>query len=419
MPEAILHLSSLIRSPLLDSSGGRLGKVEDVVARLDLADGAPPVVGLRAKIGGRELFVPAQLIDRLEPGAAHVSTTKLNLAQFERRSGEVLLRADVLDRSLINVETARLVKAHEVDLVCDQGTWRVAGIDPSFKARLRRLLPRRYRRHEQDHDQLVAWEQMEAFVGHVPSSRLKLPVRRIARLHPAQIADLVEAASHEEGEEIMAAVGQDKELEADVFEELDDEHQVEFLRDRSDPEAAAILGRMEPDDAADLLLELDQERRLPVLGLLPAAKQRKVRSLLGYNPSTAGGLMNPDFFSASVSDRVGDTLARVRTSELEPDQLQIVWIVDASGQLAGGAYISELVTADEGRELQSLIETPLPTVTPETDIPELALLMSDYDLTAMPVVDADGAPMGVISVDDLLEHVLPEEWRRRAGAARD
>ncbi|MBV9354505.1 MAG: magnesium transporter [Chloroflexi bacterium] len=419
MPEAILHLSSLIGSPLLDSAGDRLGRVQDVVARLDSGDGLPPVVGLGAQIGGRQLFVPANRIERLEPNGAHTATTKLNLAQFERRSGEVLLRADILDRSLINVEHARLVKAREVDLVCDDGTWRVAGIDPSFRVRLRRLLPRRFRRHEDDHDQFVAWDQMEAFVGHVPTSRLRLPVRRIARLHPAQIADLVEAASHDEGEEILAAVGHDKELEADVFEELDDEHQVEFLRDRSDQEAAAILERMEPDDAADLLLELDQERRLPVLNLLPYAKQRKVRSLLGFNPSTAGGLMNPDFFSASASARIGDTLQRVRGTDLEPDQLLIVWIVDSAGRLAGGAYLSELLSADQATELGSLIETPLPTVTPETDIPELALLMSDYNLMAMPVVNADGMPMGVVSVDDLMEHLLPEEWRRRAGAARD
>jgi Mg/Co/Ni transporter MgtE len=240
----------------------------------------------------------------------------------------------------------------------------------------------------------------------------------LARLHPAQIADLVEAASHEEGEEILRAVGDDKELEADVFEELDDEHQVEFLKERSDVEAAAVLGRMEPDDAADLLLELDQERRLPVLNLLSPAKQRKVRSLLGFNPSTAGGLMNPDFFSARATARIGETLDRMRTAELEPDQLLVVWVVDDAGRLAGGAYLSELIVADAQHDLQSLIETPLPMVTPDTDLPELALLMSDYNLTGLPVVDADGKPVGVVSVDDLLEQVIPEEWRRRALTAR-
>src|ERR1700694_2848141 len=141
MPEAVLHLSSLVGSPLLDSTGARLGRVEDLIVRLDTGDELPPVTGLKARIGGREMFVPADRIERLEPQAARTSTTKLNLAQFERRPGEVLLRADVLDRSLINVATARLVKAREVELVCEDGTWRVAGIDPSLTARLRRLLP--------------------------------------------------------------------------------------------------------------------------------------------------------------------------------------------------------------------------------------------------------------------------------------
>jgi CBS domain-containing protein len=418
MPEATLHLSSLVGSPLLDSAGDRLGRVQDVVARLDTGDGEPPVAGLKAKIGGRELFVPSQRLERLEPGGAHTSTTKLNLAQFERRSGEVLLRADVLDRSLIDVDQARLVKAREVDLACSDGTWRVAGIDPSFRARLTRLLPRRYRRHEEGHDQFVPWENMEAFVGHVPTSRLKLPVRRIARLHPAQIADLVEAASHQEGEEILAAVGEDKELEADVFEELDDEHQVEFLRERSDKEAAAVLARMETDDAADLLLELEQDRRLPILYLLPAVKQRKIRTLLGFNPSTAGGLMNPDFLSASATASVLDALKRVRASELEPEQLSTIWVLDETGGLAGAVLLAELVNAEPEDQLSSLIETPLPIVTAETDLPELATLMTDYDLTGLPVVDENGKPMGVVSVDDVLERVIPEEWRWRSAAAR-
>jgi CBS domain-containing protein len=418
MPDAILHLSSLVGSPLLDSAGGRLGRVEDLIARLDLTDGLPPVVGLKARIGGRDMFVPAHRIERLEPAAAHTSTTKLNLAQFERRSGEILLRADVLDRSLIDVEHARLVKAREVDLVFEQGVWRVAGIDPSFRARLRRFLPRRFRQHDAEHDQFVAWDKMEAFVGHVPSSRLKLPVRRIALLHPALIADLVEAATHEEGEEILEAVGQDKELEADVFEELDDEHQVEFLHDRSDQEAAAVLARMEPDDAADLLLELEQDRRLPILNLLPAATQRKIKNLLGYNPETAGGLMNPDFLSAPADATVGDTLARVRASQLEPQKLSTIWVLDERAALAGAAVLAELVCAPDQDTMQSLIETQLPTVTAETDLPELARLMTDFNLTAMPVVDGDGKPIGVVSVDDLLERLLPEEWRWRAGAAR-
>jgi CBS domain-containing protein len=417
MADAIVHVSSVAGSPLVDSAGERLGRVEDVIARLD-TDGLPPVIGLLTRIGGRDMFVPIDRIEKLGPDAAQTSTTKLNLAQFERRPGEVLLRADILDRSLINVATARLVKAREVELVCDQGTWRVAGIDPSLGPRLWRFLPRRFRGHDTDHQEFVPWRDMEAFVGHVPTSRLKLASRRLARLHPAQIADLVEAASHDEGEEILEAVGQDKELEADVFEELDDEHQVEFLRERSNAEVAAVLARMASDDAADLLLEIEQDRRIPILNLLPAAKQRKIRGLLGHNPSTAGGLMNPDFIAARAMAHVAEALASIRASELGDQQVSAVCLVDEGGALVGTVTLADLVRAGADDTLASLIDEPTPTVGTEADLPEVALLMTDYNLTAMPVVDAESRPVGIVAVDDVLEQLLPEEWRRRAGMAR-
>ncbi len=418
MPDAIVHVSSLAGSSLLDSAGERLGRVEDVIARLDLADSLPPVVGLKASIGGRDAFVPIDRIEQLGPYDVKTSTTKLNLAQFERRPGEVLLRSDVLDRSLINVNTARLVGAHEVELVRENGTWRVAGIDASLRPRLWRVLPRRFRGHDSDHTRFVAWSDLEPFVGHVPTSRLKLRARRLGRLHPAQIADLVEAASHEEGEEILEAVGSDKELEADVFEELDDEHQVEFLRERSDQQAAAVLARMASDDAADLLLELDQDRRLPILNLLPAAKQRKIRSLLGHNPSTAGGIMNPDFLSVGVEANADEALRQVRASELGPQQASIVCVVDEAGQFAGTVSLAQLVRAKTDARVAELVESPAPTVAAEADLPEVARLMTDYNLIALPVLEADGKLVGIIAVDDVLELLLPEEWRRRAGIAR-
>jgi CBS domain-containing protein len=418
MPEAVLHLSSLVGSPLLDSSGERLGRVEDLVVQLDGAEELPPVAGLKARIGGREMFVPIDRVAHLEQSAARTSTTKLNLAQFERRAGEVLLRGDVLGRSLINVTTARLVTAREIELVCQDDRWRVAGIDPSLGAGIRRFLPRSLRSHDGDHGQFVPWSETEPFVGHVPTSRLRLASRRLARLHPAQIADLVEAASHDEGEEILKAVGQDKELEADVFEELDDEHQVEFLRERSDAEVAGVLARMESDDAADLLLEIPQERRIPVLNLLPAAKQLKIKRLLGYNPSTAGGLMNPDLVSFGADATVGEALERVRHSELAPSQLLTLWVIDADGHLAGGVLASELLRAPAQATVSSLIETAVPKVSPETELPEVARLMADFNLLAIPVIDGDERPIGVVAVDDVIELLLPDEWRRRAGLAR-
>ena len=186
--------------------------------------------------------------------------SKLDLQPFERRPEEVLLKKDVLDRQLINIDGARLVRANEIELARVEGWYRVVGVDASLRGLARRVLPRRVARTIQA-GTFLDWAGVEPFTGHVPTVRLRVPHPKLARLHPAQLADLVEAASHGEGEEILRAVGGDGELEADVYEELDPRHQIEFLAERPDEEVAAMMSRMEPDDVVDLLGELDNERR--------------------------------------------------------------------------------------------------------------------------------------------------------------
>ena len=187
------------------------------------------------------------------------------------------------------------MRAIEIELALVGGSWRVVGVDTGPRGGLRRLLPKGLGAHIAT-GEFLDWAGVEPFVGHVPTVRLRVPHPKLAKLHPAQIADLVEAASRREGEEIIQAVGDDdRELEADVFEELDDHHQREFLEDRPDAQVAEILSRMAPDDAADIVGELDEDRREPVLALLPVSHRVKVRALLGYDPAEAGGLMSPDF----------------------------------------------------------------------------------------------------------------------------
>ena len=255
MAPEILHLSGVVGSPLLDRRGDKIGRVEDLVVR---ATGAahPPVGGLVVRIGGRELFVPIELVWEIRPHSVQLQGQKLNLSRFERRAGELLLARDLSARHLINLVGARLIRANEIELAHVDGTWQVAGVDPSSRGAIRRILPRSLGNRIAPRG-IVDWESIEPFVAHIPSARMRIPYRKLAKLRPAQIADLVEAASHDEGREIIEAVGLNSELEADVFEELDEEHQVEFLEARTDEEAGRLLARMEPDDAVDLLNDLD------------------------------------------------------------------------------------------------------------------------------------------------------------------
>ena len=341
---------------------------------------------------------------------------KVDLGRFERRGGEVLLGGDLLGRRLINVTGARLVRANDLVLGCVEGWWRVVGVDTRLRSRLRALLPGALVRG-QGVTPFLDWESVEPFVGHVPSARLKMPFGRLAMLHPAQIADLVEAASHEEGEEIIGTVGADRELEADVFEELDPEHQVEFLRERSDEEAAKVLATMEADDAADLIGELDQERREPLLKHLPWRQQRKIRTLLGYNPATAGGLMSPDFIALPGTRMVHEALDELRRTALPDETVTTVLVLDSERHLSGVISVVSLLKQKRLLALLEEVKSSPPLIfMPDDELAEVASKMADYDLTVAPVVDEEGAVLGIVTVDDLLEMLVPEEWRRRVGA---
>ncbi len=414
-----MHLSSVIRSPLLDRAGERLGRVEDLIVRL--ADGGyPPVTGLKARIGGRELFVPVDRIASLEPGAVKLSGEKLSLGRFERRPGEVLLVGDVLGRKLVDVESdpPRLITSHEIELACIDGWWRVVGVDHTTRARIRRALPRRMRAMVADRP-FLDWADMEPFVGHVPTARLRFSHRKLANLHPAEIADLVEAASHDEGEELIEAIGHDRELEADVFEELDEHHQLEFIRERPDTQVAAVVARMAADDAADLISEIDQDRRGRVLALLPAAQRTRIEALLDYNPETAGGMMSPDFICLSPGESVGDAIQRVRESDRDPGTLTSVYLRDGEDKLFGSALVVSLLRSDLNRPLEEVVEREPEFVSTDADLPEVARMMTDYNLVMLPVVDEQERMVGVVTVDDVLERTLPTGWRRRFGVVRD
>jgi CBS domain-containing protein len=410
----ILHLSSVVGSPLRDSDGEQLGKVEDVIVRLG-GTGYPPITGFLVKVAGRTSFLGVDRVSDIGPDGVVLRKAKLDLRRFERRPEEVLLKRDLLDRQLINVEGARLVRANEIELALVAGSWRVVGVDTGPRGGLRRLLPKPLGVHIATGD-FLDWACVEPFVGHVPTVRLRIPHPKLAKLHPAQIADLVEAASKREGEEIIQAVGDDdRELEADVFEELDDQHQREFLEDRPDEQVAEILSRMAPDDAADVIGELDEDRRESVLGLLPASHRVKVRALLGYDPAEAGGLMSPDFLLLGASTPVGNAIEAVRQSNIEPELLTAVFVGSSDGVPEGSVPVTALLRGDPVAPLGQLVKHEIPSLSPDTSFEEVARLMADYNLTAIPVVDEQRRMVGVVTVDDVLGAMLPRGWRRRFG----
>src|ERR1700694_5884345 len=411
-----LMLTQLLRSPVLNPAGAEVGRVEDFIVKLAEGGGYPPITGLKVRVGAQDVFVAIALVDKLEPGAMRLNTHTIQTQPFQRRPGEVLLAADVLGRHLVDVARGRLVQAHDLVLAHAEEGWRRLGIDRSPQAMLRRLVPRRGRPDLRRHA-ILDWRDVQPFVGHVPTAKLLMPLQRLRRLHPAQIADIVEGASHAEGEEIIKAVQGDAELTADIFEELDPEHQAEFIKTGSNEEAARVLDKMAPDDAADLLGELDQERRLPVLNLMSPNQQHKMRKLLQYHPTTAGGMMRPDYVWGARGSTVDMAIEAVRTDDKSPHQLlNTVFVTEDDGRFLDSVALADLVRTEPSRNVEEL-DLVNCFIGAGADFVDVVLMMADYNLIALGVVDNAHNLIGAISVDDLMEALVPEDWRNRVEAS--
>jgi CBS domain-containing protein/sporulation protein YlmC with PRC-barrel domain len=408
-----LRLSDLLRRPLTDSRGEPLGRLSDVIVRLRGAE-PPLVTGLVVSVGGRDVYVPEDQVSAVDDDVLVLTSPELDLRRFERRDGEVLLRADVLGHRLIDVDSARLVKAADLEIEQRGGEWVLSGV--ATHRRPRRLLGAWSGAAAGGHA-FRDWAQFEPLIGHSGSELLRGPFARIRRLKPAQIADLLEEASREEGSEILGQVHADPELEADVFEELDEDLATRLLGARTDEEIAEVLARMRADDAADAITELPQRRRQPVLDLLPAGQRTKVLTLMGFNPASAGGLMGVDFVALPGTAAVREALDLVAGSHnLQPEALTSVHAVDEQGRLCGVARLVALVQAEQSARLSDIYDDDPVRVGADTDVVDVAVLMSDYNLITIPVVDEGRRMIGIITVDDVLEVTLPGDWRRREAA---
>ena len=402
-----MQLSALLKGQILSTTGEIVGRVDDVIVRLRGGE-LPLVTGLVAKVGRRRVFLPIARISTLAPEKATLADPRVDLRSFERREGEVLLRQDILGHRLIDVAEAELVRAWDIELSETSEGWVVTCLDTRRPARLFGIIPRSAGHPCQD------WKAFEPLIGHEDSVRVRSAFGRVRKLKPAQIADLLEEASPKEGEEILDVVHSDPELEADVFEELDPDIANRLFEDKTDSEVAEVIAHMRADDAADAIADLPQGRRVNVLNLLPPGTRTKVMTLLSFNATSAGGIMGVDFLAVPAEATVEEAIRRIRRADsLQPEALVTVHAVDEQDCLIGTVTVIGLLQAEPETPLLDIVDTDPVRVMADADVVDVALLMADYNLMTVPVVDADGHMVGVITVDDVLEATIPDDWRRR------
>jgi CBS domain-containing protein len=396
-----VSLIAMLKHAAADTNGGSAGRVEDVVGVLR-DDDYPLLKGL---LLGGGVFVPiAKVLDIKPDGTAQVTAGERR--PFVREPGEVLMKAEVLGRRLVDMPRGVLVKAHDIRFAGGPQGWRAVGVDVHKHSWLQ------FGSHE--HHPARDWRDFLLLTADDGRARSPFSLSRIGRLKPAQIADIIERAPTEEQGVLLAMVHADPKLEANVFEELEDGQQAQLLKSRNDDEVADVLARMRADDAADAIMELPQDRRQSVLDRLPAAQKTKVRTLLGYNQATAGGLMGTDFLALPEDRSIADALDHLRTlTTLQPEALVTIHSLHADGALGGAISLVRALQLKPETLLRDAVEASTVVASPDDDIIAVTTRMADFNLLSLPVVDAEGKLLGVVTVDDALEAAIPRDWSRR------
>lgn len=423
------YLSQLLNVPVEDLAGERAGKISDIVVSVDQIDHHRPVYPAAFLIEGQEeqpWRVPLASII-WESDGFHLRETLENLtAQTPDQQSEIRLGQDVLDKQVIDILRKKAVRVNDV---CFGDDWSLLGIDSSPLGLVRRLAPSwllgaNSRRAPTN---LIPWSQIELIGSQRPEEDVKedtgeLPVIQrttsghLTELHPADIADIVHQLTPGQGARLIE--GLDDEMAADTLEEIDTERQTQILEKLDPRRAAEILNEMEPDETADLLGRLSDEQAQELLDLMTPEESEDVQDLLEYSENSAGGLMTTDFVVLNQDRTVAEALDAIKTTLREQDvRASYVYCVPDEKQddcnLLGVISLWDLLNAEPGQLLQTLMETDVVTVEPNLDAQAVAEVIAKYNLLAVPVVDADGILQGVVTVDDALDVLLPAQRRRK------
>ena len=407
----MLYLSQVLGRPIRDLGGERVATVKDVIVRLG-EDDHPPVIGLMARYRRRDFFVSRWRITEFNERGVRLNTEILDLRPFVRRSGEVLLAGDVLDKQLIDVNGKRVVRVNDVQIINVGGEWRVTGADVSLQGLWRRLAPSGLAGTRRPVE-VIDWSNVGYLATDAAAVQLKSSSDKLARLHPVEIARLAEALSYHHGSEVVESL--DDETAAETLEEMPAEQQARIIGDMDEHRAADILEWMSPDEAADVLGDLPEQKAEELFGLMEGEEQADVAELLPYEDDTAGGLMTTEFVTLPRELTVAEALARLREMASTPNMIYYLYVVERedSWKLCGIIALRSLILADQTAPLDEVMRVDFQQALPSEPALSVAQRIAEYNLLALPVVDSSGDILGIITVDDAMEVLVPKQWRQR------
>jgi flagellar motility protein MotE (MotC chaperone)/CBS domain-containing protein len=401
-----VFLARLAGTAVFDPNGDPVGKVRDAVATLRTNNQPPRILGLVVEVPlRRRVFLPITRVTSIESGAV-VITGLVNMRRFESRIGEHLVLGDFLDKSIVILESNEDVTVEDLGMESNRtGDWFITRVHVMKRGKgIRR----------RGTSSTLYWEEVRGFEIPESDQGTSHLLSTISNLRAADLAAVIQDLAHKRRVEVARSL--DDERLADVLEEMDESERVALLIELEGERAADVLGEMDPDDAADLLREVGAERAQELIDLMEPEDAEDVLRLMTYEDYSAGGMMTTEPLIMSADDTVADALAVVRQSKISPALASQVFVTrqpleTPTGRFIGMVHYQRLLREPPATLLASLVDTDTQGLSPEATLNEVSSYLASYNLLSVPVVDANERLLGAVTVDDVLDHLLPDNWR--------
>lgn len=413
--QAVVSVAGLVGARVSNQAGERVGTVVDLIARMQPEDAYPPLTGLLIRVGSRRSFLPADAIGEITPRAVRLRTARMDLRDFSRRPGEVMLAEDVLDHQLIDLDGRQVLRAADLYLARTGDEFRLVGLDVSFATLLRRLGPQIWRGRPTP-ERVIDWAAVAPF-GEVTASPAAVHLRttdeQLRRLAPADLADLLEDLARPARQQLLDRLGPD--AAADALEEMEPDELEALLREAPRQQAAVLVAAMEPDEAVDALRDLSTGEREEILDHMPEPAAQELTALLTYPEDTAGGFMTTVLARAAVTNTIGEVERIVAGHRDHRAEIDGVLIYDEGGFLVADLPLFDLIAYPDDNTIAEVLDAeghpPPLTVPADANVGEVAEQLVKTRRASLLVVDDEHCPIGRILADDVLDALLPERGR--------
>ena len=401
-----VFLARLAGTAVFDPNGDQLGKVRDAVATLRANNQPPRILGFIIEVPPRKrIFIPITRVTSIDNGHV-IITGLLNMRRFEPRTNEITVLSEMLDRSVTLIETEEKVTVEDVAMELSKtGDWFIERVH---------VMKRGSGFRKRGASSTVAWSEISGI--HIPETHQGVSnlLGTLANLRAADLAAVLHDLNIKRKVEIARAL--DDERLADVLEEMDETSRVELLAELEGERAADVLEEMDPDDAADLLREVGKEKAQALLALMEPEDAEGVQRLMDYEDYSAGGMMTTEPIVLTADATVAEALARIRLSEVAPGLAAQVFVCrqpleTPTGRLLGVVHIQRLLREPPATLLGGILDSDIAPLAPEATLSEVSSYLAIYNLLAVPIVDSNERLLGAVTVDDVLDHLLPENWR--------